>query len=183
MKEKYEKVVASFFRDVLQIVLFLTGLFLVCLVILFIINGFKLWNFLLVLVYLIIMAIFAKPLSLWLKANKDLKNDAVDTASIEVASLAPEKALNIYAKEGLSGNVKFVITDTMGESYIVSEQRASNAAKMNSKNVIVPRSTFDIAYLRTARIIVAMLPTTSFEDPSVTERYKLAFSTLYRQFR
>lgn len=183
MKSKYEKVIASYFRDILQIVLLLTGLFLICLIALFIINGFRAWNFLLVVVYLLIMAIFYKPLSLWLKANGDLNKEAFETASIEVDSIEPDKPMNIYSKEGLSGNIKYILTTTDGEKFLVSEQRAKSAAKMNSKNVLVKRSTFEIAYLKDSRMIVDMKPTTVFEDPEVNERYKLAFISLYRQFR
>lgn len=182
MKDKFDKNATQYFKDSMQIALIVTGVFLVCVVAALIINGFKIWNVLILLVYLVIMAMLVKPIIGYYKACMDLKYERFFYESVEINYIEPDKSMNLYTKDGLSGDKKYVLSTDMGEFY-VGECRAKGAQKLNSENVLIENATFDIAYLGNSKIIVDMKPTVSFEEPEVTERFNTVFYALYSQFK
>lgn len=182
MKEKYSKVVNSYFSDLLQLVLILTGLFIVCSVLAFIINGMNIWNLFVVLVYLLLMAFLIKPIIIYFKSDKDIEKEEYESASIEIESISRDTASNLYIKDGLSGNVKYILKTDQGE-FLVSEQREKGSKKLKSETILIKDASFDIVYLKRSRIIVDMKPTTVFEDNETTEKYNSIFAALYNQFK
>ena len=182
MKEKYTKVVNSYFSDLLQMVLILTGLFIVCAVLAFVINGMNIWNIFVVAVYLFLMAFLIKPIIIYFKSDKDIEKEEYESASIEIESISRDTASNLYIKDGLSGNVKYTLKTDQGE-FLVSEQREKGSKNLKSETILIKDATFDIVYLKRSRIIVDMKPTTVFEDDETTEKYNSIFSVLYKQFR
>lgn len=182
MKEKYTKVVNSYFSDLLQMVLILTGLFIVCAVLAFVINGMNIWNIFVVAVYLLLMAFLIKPIIIYFKSDKDIEKEEYESASIEIESISRDTASNLYIKDGLSGNVKYTLKTDQGE-FLVSEQREKGSKNLKSETILIKDATFDIVYLKRSRIIVDMKPTTVFEDDETTEKYNSIFSVLYKQFR
>lgn len=181
MKEKYTKVVNSYFSDLLQLVLILTGLFIVCAVLAFIINGMNIWNIFVVVVYLLLMAFLIKPIVIYFKSDKDIEKEDYETESIEIESVTRDKASNLYIKDGLSGNVKYTLKTDKGE-FLVSEQREKGSKNLKSENILIKDASFDIVYLKRSKIIVDMKPTTVFEDDETTEKYNSIFSKLYKLF-
>lgn len=181
MKEKYNKILNSYFSDLMQLVVILTVLFVVCAVLVFIINGMNIWNIFVVAVYLLIMALFIKPFIIYFKSDKDLEKERYETESIEIKSISRDTAGNLYLKDGLSGNVKYVL-DTDKGKFLLSEQRIKGSKQLNSKTILINETTFDIVYLKRSRIIVDMKPTTVFEDDETTAKYNSIFYSLYSQF-
>lgn len=181
MKEKYTKVVNSYFSDLLQLVLILTGLFIVCAVLAFIINGMNIWNIFVVVVYLLLMAFLIKPIVIYFKSDKDIEKEDYETESIEIESVTRDKASNLYIKDGLSGNVKYTLKTDKGE-FLVSEQREKGSKNLKSETILIKDASFDIVYLKRSKIIVDMKPTTVFEDDETTEKYNSIFSKLYKLF-
>lgn len=181
MKEKYTKVVNSYFSDLLQLVLILTGLFIVCAVLAFIINGMNIWNIFVVVVYLLLMAFLIKPIVIYFKSDKDIEKEDYETESIEIESVTRDKASNLYIKDGLSGNVKYTLKTDKGD-FLVSEQREKGSKNLKSENILIKDASFDIVYLKRSKIIVDMKPTTVFEDDETTEKYNSIFSKLYKLF-
>ncbi len=181
MKEKYNKILNSYFSDLMQFVVILTVLFVVCAVLVFIINGMNIWNIFVVAVYLLIMALFIKPFIIYFKSDKDLEKERYETESIEIKSISRDTAGNLYLKDGLSGNVKYVLNTDKGE-FLLSEQRIKGSKQLSSKTILINDTTFDIVYLKQSRIIVDMKPTTVFEDDETTEKYNSIFYALYSQF-
>ncbi len=182
MKDKYTKVVNSYFSDLLQFVLILTGLFIVCAVLAFIINGMNIWNIFVVVVYLLLMAFVIKPIIIYFKSDKDIEKEEYESAPVEIESIARDRASNLYIKDGLSGNVKYVLKTDQGE-FLVSEQRAKGSKNLKSETILIKDASFDIVYLKRSRIIVDMKPTTAFEDDATTEKYNNIFYALYKQFK
>lgn len=182
MKDKYTKVVNSYFSDLLQFVLILTGLFIVCAVLAFIINGMNIWNIFVVVVYLVIMAFVIKPIIIYFKSDKDIEKEEYESASVEIESISRDRVSNLYIKDGLSGNVKYVLKTDQGE-FLVSEQREKGSKNLKSETILIKDASFDIVYLKRSRIIVDMKPTTSFEDEETTEKYNIIFYALYKQFK
>lgn len=181
MKEKYTKVVNSYFSDLLQLVLILTGLFIVCAVLAFIINGMNIWNIFVVVVYLLLMAFLIKPIIIYFKSDKDIEKEDYETESIEIESVTRDKASNLYIKDGLSGNVKYTLKTDKGD-FLVSEQREKGSKNLKSETILIKDASFDIVYLKRSKIIVDMKPTTVFEDDETTEKYNSIFSKLYKLF-
>ena len=181
MKEKYTKVVNSYFSDLLQLVLILTGLFIVCAVLAFIINGMNIWNIFVVVVYLLLMAFLIKPIVIYFKSDKDIEKEDYETESIEIESVTRDKASNLYIKDGLSGNVKYTLKTDKGD-FLVSEQREKGSKNLKSETILIKDASFDIVYLKRSKIIVDMKPTTVFEDDETTEKYNSIFSKLYKLF-
>ena len=181
MKEKYNKILNSYFSDLMQFVVILTVLFVVCAVLVFIINGMNIWNIFVVAVYLLIMALFIKPFIIYFKSDKDLEKERYEAESIEIKSISRDTAGNLYLKDGLSGNVKYVLNTDKGE-FLLSEQRIKGSKQLSSKTILINDTTFDIVYLKQSRIIVDMKPTTVFEDDETTEKYNSIFYALYSQF-
>lgn len=182
MKDKYTKVVNSYFSDLLQLVLILTGLFIVCAVLSFIINGMNIWNILVVVVYLLLMAFVIKPIVIYFKSDKDIEKEEYESASVEIESISRDRVSNLYIKDGLSGNVKYVLKTDQGE-FLVSEQREKGSKNLKSETILIKDASFDIVYLKRSRIIVDMKPTTEFEDKETTEKYNTIFYALYKQFK
>ena len=181
MKEKYTKVVNSYFSDLLQFVLILTGFFIVCAVLAFIINGMNIWNILVVVVYLLLMAFLLKPIIIYFKSDKDIEKEEYEQVSVEIESVLRDKSANLYMKDGLSGNVKYVLKTDNGD-FLLSEQREKGSKNLKSETILIKDTSFDIVYLKRSRIIVDMKPTTVFEDEETTEKYNDIFSALYKQF-
>ena len=182
MKDKYTKNASIYYKDIMQIALIVTGVFAVCIVAALIINGFKVWNLLIILVYAVIMVLLIKPIISYVKASKDISSENFISDSIEIDELVFDKTMNLYMKDGLTGDVKYILK-TDGGDFFVGEHRAKGSDKLDSKRVLIEHATFDIVYLKDSRLIVDMKPTVAFEEEEITERYNLIFYSLYKQFR
>lgn len=182
MKEKYTKNASVYFKDIIQIALIVTGVFLVCIVAALILNGFKVWNLLILLVYAVIMVLFVKPIINYVKASKDISNENFVADSIEIKDLIIDKSMNLHMKDGLTGDIKYILKTDLGD-FFVGEHRSKGSDKLDSERVLIEHATFDIVYLKESRLIVDMKPTVAFEEEAVTERYNLIFYSLYKQFK
>ncbi|MCC8192101.1 MAG: hypothetical protein LIO41_03560 [Ruminococcus sp.] len=182
MKEKYTKVANEYFADVVQYVIILTVMFVLCAVLAFIINGMKVWNLLLVAIYLLLMAVMIKPFIAYFKSDKDLSSERFVADEITILSVRRDKAANLYIGDGLSGNVKYILTTDKGE-FLLSEKRRRGSKKLKSESILIKGASFNVVYLENSRILVDVTPTTVFESPDITERYNSIFYMLYKYFK
>ena len=154
MKNRYKKVIRTYFSDYVNWLLAVSFLLIVSFVATVALNGVNKFLWLIPVSFLIIYLLSAPLLKLYIKANKDIKSGNIEKHTIQISEIRYDDRFTFKNRGGARvGKTKYRIMDSSNNAYLLSTS--------NNNDIFItfhPQPTFqlEIEFLSNSRLVLSI---------------------------